>query len=111
MDAKPFRTCARCHLAKQLDEFPIKHATKGWRSSYCLPCRRAYGKAHYESNKPYYLAKNHVSRARCRKLNRDLVYDFLLAHPCIDCGEANPVVLDFDHVDATTKRWSVGAML
>ncbi len=111
MDPQPFRLCARCHVAKPVDEFPIKDAARGWRSSYCLPCRRAYGRAHYESNKPYYLAKNHMSRVRNRTVNRDLVYDFLVTHPCVDCGEGDPVLLDFDHVDETTKRWSVGAML
>ncbi|HEV2009592.1 MAG TPA: hypothetical protein VGS17_01005 [Candidatus Limnocylindria bacterium] len=44
-------------------------------------------------------------------MNRDVVYEFLLTNPCVDCGETNPVVLDFDHVDPTTKRWSVGRML
>ena len=34
-------------------------------------------------------------------------YDYLLAHPCVDCGESNPVVLDFDHRDRATKSRDV----
>jgi hypothetical protein len=111
MFADPMRVCARCHASKPLAEFPIKNAAKGLYRSYCRPCCSEYGKEHYRKNKAYYLAKNHVSRARSRHVNRDVVFEFLLTHPCVDCGATNPVLLDFDHVDPKTKRWSVGSML
>jgi hypothetical protein len=38
------------------------------------------------------------------------VLAFLREHPCVDCGEADPIVLDFDHVRGT-KRMKISRML
>ncbi len=105
------RVCARCHNEKPSEAFPVKDKTRGTRRSYCLPCCREYGKEHYRLHKASYLAKNATAQVRHRLSNRELAYDHLLTHPCVDCGEADPVVLDFDHIDPVTKLFSVGKML
>jgi len=53
------------------------------------------------------LKKARNRRVRDRNACQLLAYDFLLAHPCVDCGEADPVVLDFDHIDPATKSREV----
>jgi hypothetical protein len=107
-DVLALRVCARCCVAKPLSGFPIKNAAKGWYSSYCRPCRQEYAKAHYSRNVAYYKAKAASARTRGRSGNRAVVDAFLADHPCVDCGESDPVVLDFDHVDPKLKLDTVG---
>ena len=35
------------------------------------------------------------------------VQEHLKTHPCIECGETNPIVLDLDHRDPTEKHGSL----
>lgn len=42
---------------------------------------------------------------------REKLLDFLSTKKCIDCGEKDPVVLDFDHIDPSNKFKSISQML
>ena len=72
---------------------PYKDATK--RKAY----QKLYQKQHYESNKEYYKDKAQLHNKSTRKRNRDFVNRYKPLCKCVDCGESNPVVLEFDHVE------------
>lgn len=38
------------------------------------------------------------SKKRIRRELKLQVFKHLMAHPCVDCGNSNPLVLEFDHV-------------
>ena len=40
-----------------------------------------------------------------------LVAEYLTIHPCLDCGEADPDVLDFDHRNPAKKVKSIADIL
>ena len=42
-----------------------------------------------------------------RRRNFAELIEFLASHPCTDCGESDPVVLDFDHLPGEVKRFNV----
>jgi hypothetical protein len=65
----------------------------GGRQYWCRECFRRY----FRDRGDVHLAQVKASKqARKAPLYRQLV-DHLRAHPCLDCGEADLVVLDFDH--------------
>jgi hypothetical protein len=48
--------------------------------------------------------------ARRKQVRAKYVADYLSSHPCLDCGEHDPVVLDFDHVHGK-KECDVNALV
>ena len=64
--------------------------------------RRAYNKAyqkkHYRDNKEYYITKAKVYNRNQRKWGREFVKRVKAMRGCFDCGESNPIILEFDHV-------------
>jgi hypothetical protein len=55
--------------------------------------------------------QRYINRARRRKRTvgkERIAYliEFLSSHPCVDCGETDPVVLEFDHV--AEKAFTIG---
>lgn len=78
---------------------------------YCRVCSAASSRAYYARNREQH---KKVTTARTRKAyerNRAYVFDYLIAHPCIECGRTNPVTLDFDHRDPNTKDKTIAEMI
>ena len=55
-------------------------------------------KRHYESNKDKIKKRTKKRNKTQRQKNRDYVNDIKKSSACVDCGESNYRVLDFDHV-------------
>lgn len=108
--AGPSRRCSRCGELKAVDEFPMKDRARGVRRTWCRDCCRAYGREHYEKNRPAYLVKTSRRRAVERPKVRAMIDQYLREHPCVDCGCTDITVLEFDHRDPSTKELTVGEL-
>lgn len=42
-----------------------------------------------------------------KELNQELIYNILDKSSCMDCGYTNPIALEFDHRDPTTKLFNI----
>ncbi|MBV8643879.1 MAG: hypothetical protein JO225_08175, partial [Candidatus Eremiobacteraeota bacterium] len=96
--------CGRCHLEKSEDEFNLRDARTGRRHSICNECRRVYCRNYYYADPARFNARKRVRMKGYRERNRRYIKDFLRTHPCVDCGEGDPVVLEFDHVRGVKNR-------
>ena len=61
---------------------------------------------------PYKYRKDlYAAQKRHRIKVRSMLFRFLSTRCCVDCGEKDPVVLEFDHRDPKTKFKVISSML
>lgn len=97
------KLCIKCHRKKPLSEFSFKNKQKGILISYCKECNRAYQSNHYNQNRLDYRVKRKEWRTKFRAEIRKKIIEYLQVHSCVDCGETDYAVLEFDHVRGDKK--------
>jgi hypothetical protein len=105
------KKCTHCGEIKDLAEFSFKNEALGRRQPFCRTCHKEWNRQHYERNKATYIATAKRNSARYYAESGDRILEYLRNHPCVDCGEADPLVLEFDHRDRSIKRLAISAML
>jgi len=97
------KKCTKCGLEKTLDEFSIKKRDPLTYESWCKDCKRSYVRSHYRANKEVYKKRASDFSKKKKAENKQKIVEYLQCHPCIDCGEPDVVVLQFDHVRGDKK--------
>ena len=96
------KVCTKCDGEKSVELFSWKTKRKRKSRSMCKDCHSAYRRQHYLDNKELYIDKarrwDEANKADHLRMLRQYVWDYLLEHPCLECGEPDPIVLEFDHV-------------
>lgn len=104
--------CSRCKLTKSLSEFGNNRSTKDGKQRWCKKCDRDNKHKWFTKNKEVQLARVKRNTDKSVQRNQDYIFEYLLNHPCVDCGETDILCLDFDHDDIEQiKRGNVSEML
>ena len=96
------RTCTKCGQVKDGSEFAW-HFRGVRRHSACNACRAEAQSDYYQRTKPQQLKYKWERQVVKREEARHFVFGYLSSHPCVDCGETDPMVLTFDHVTGNKK--------
>lgn len=104
------KVCTKCK--KKLLDSKFNWKVKGVRrSSHCKNCSRNYVRSHYNKNKVYYIKKAKLWNQEFRSHAQKYILKYLINHPCVDCGEKDILVLEFDHRDKTRKDGDVSRII
>lgn len=97
------KICIRCGEPRKITEFQLRSIPSGKRRNICIYCNRIYAtnfakelrrKAKLDGVK----TGSSISRKKTRLIHQKKIFEFFKTHPCVDCGESNPLRLTFDHV-------------
>jgi hypothetical protein len=108
-DLGGLRRCGACGELKPIHDFAWRRKSRGQRDNLCRPCRSAYHREHYEANRQRYIDQARARKQALAAERTAYLIEFFRTHPCLDCGETDPVVLEFDHLG--DKAFSIGQAL
>jgi hypothetical protein len=96
------RWCSRCASHRPATDF---NRFAGGRQGWCRACFKRY----YAEGRARHRSRNNALKAQRVMEAQQLVFDHLSGRACVDCGEPDPVVLEFDHVGP--KRCEVSTLV
>lgn len=91
--------CPKCNKDKLLEtDFYKNKSKKDGYQAICKECVKKDESRYYCRNAERLKESIEISRLKRAQENKQFVLNYLQFHPCIDCGEKDPVVLEFDHI-------------
>jgi hypothetical protein len=101
------KRCTTCHRLLPLADFNVRRSAPDGHQPRCRACCREWYVLNRAGQKRRVVQRNRRVRAE----HRERLTDYLLEHPCVDCGEADVRVLDLDHEDPAQKSQNVGRLV
>jgi len=105
------KKCTICKEEKELNCFNKNKTKKDGLNNICRECSIKRSKRYYDENREHHVKVITKRKTKTIFENRQKLFEFFKTNPCIDCGNDNPIVLDFDHRDDVEKVGGVGEIL
>lgn len=99
MASDMIKRCKKCKIKKHSSKFYKHPSTKDKLSNICIDCQLQYQKKNIKNKRINNLKTHH----KAKKRGKNLILQYLKSHPCIDCEESDPIVLEFDHIRGRKK--------
>lgn len=104
---KRYRECSKCGGRKDEEEFSISNRSTGKKCSWCKECMSHYDKLRYKKIKSKRDKQIKKKAEEYLTENMTKIREYLKSHPCTDCGESDPIVLQFDHLSGKRANISM----
>lgn len=102
------KTCRDCGLTKPVCEFPVQSSQRTHLlKPRCVECHRKYQVDNYHDKATLYREKQKQRAEAKREPARIYIRAYFEANPCVDCGNDDWRVLEFDHVRGV-KLFNIG---
>lgn len=102
------KVCTKCKVEKNTDQFHKGNNKSGFHS-YCKECNISNRMKRYYTNQKQERVRANQWSANTRDDQRKYIIDYLNGHPCIDCGNNDIRVLEFDH--KRDKKYTISTMM
>lgn len=101
------KRCSTCHELRPLADFNRRLRASDGLQARCRPCARTW----YETNRVAHKRNVAARNLRVRREYQRRIGEHLRTHPCVDCGEADVRVLEFDHEIGTQKVANINVLV
>jgi len=97
------KKCVTCGVFKSESEYAWRHKLRRVKWGTCKSCQSGQRAKWYQNNKESHKATVKKNRTTAKQAAREYIDNYLDSSACVDCGESNPNVLEFDHVKGKKK--------
>ena len=104
------KKCNLCKLEKPISDYNKNRSRKDGYQTRCKICDRKRAITYFNSSEEQQKKALLRKKERLQK-SQNAICKYLSNHPCVDCGETDILLLEFDHIDPDQKFDSVTVMV